>query len=217
MPKNNIHVELGKEEKYKFVLDRVRLGLSSTEIQRQLVISFPPITKYAAQKLYLAALDSVIAIDKSHRAQHRVAMVEILHGHLTGIQQDITNLSTEIQMIKDTDARRSALYNVIFDPKAKAGAKANAEAEVRTLARFPPQYYLNCLDRRVGFRMSAVKVVTELGRLHGLYVEEMPIIRAIQVMANSELIPSATASTLINLLAEFETAIDKIPVVSDCN
>ena len=66
-----------------------------------------------------------------------------------------------------------------------------------------------------------MKIVIEIARLNGLYVEELPILRAIQVMANSELIPADTARSLTSILENLETSIDRVgkpaPVESDVN
>lgn len=201
--------EIQLEERIKFVLDRVRMGLSSPEIYRQIMSKYE-INRHAASKVYRTALDSTIHIDISHRAHTRASMLEIIHAQLVGVQQDIGKISVEIQLVEDTEKKRNQLLEELarIDKKVE---RVPIEQELKGLARFPTRYYITCLDQRSRFRLLVVKFVTEIARLNGLYVEELPILRAIQIMANSELIPADTASGLLGLLGNLETQIDKLP------
>lgn len=187
----------------------VELGIGKSEIVRQIGSRFG-LSETQSRIWYHKANDSLISIDKDHRPRARAAMLEIIHAQLVGVQQDIGKISTEIQLVEDTEKKRNQLLEQLARTDKKV-ERVPLEQELKGLARFPTRYYITCLDQRSRFRLLVVKFVTEIARLNGLYVEELPILRAIQIMANSELIPADTASGLLSLLGNLETQIDKLP------
>ena len=42
------------------------------------------------------------------------------------------------------------------------------------------------------------------------YVEELPVIRALSILGNSELIPAGVAGSLIDILSNLELALDSV-------
>ena len=198
-----------EEERIVFVVNRIRMGIGKSEIVRQIGSRFG-LSETQSRIWYHKANDSLISIDKDHRPRARAAMLEIIHAQLVGVQQDIGKISTEIQLVEDTEKKRNQLLEQLARTDKKV-ERVPLEQELKGLARFPTRYYITCLDQRSRFRLLVVKFVTEIARLNGLYVEELPILRAIQIMANSELIPADTASGLLSLLGNLETQIDKLP------
>jgi hypothetical protein len=136
-------------------------------------------------------------------------MIEIVRAQLIGLQQDIAKLSTEIQSFEENRATRERIQVQLLDADDRERERLKREfAAVRPLK---PRYYLDCINQRASIRISLVKCVTEIGRLEGLYVEELPVIRALSVLGSSELIPAGVAGSLIDILSNLELALDAIP------
>ena len=117
-------------------------------------------------------------------------------------------VSQQIEAVEADRSRRSTIENQILN-SIDTLEIARLTRALKLVPVHRPKYLLSCLDQRSRFRSLVVKFVTEIARLNGLYVEELPILRAIQVMANSELIPADTASGLLSLLGNLETQIDR--------
>jgi hypothetical protein len=202
-------------DRNKFIIDRIRMGLSRVSIERDFAAKFQ-LGDTQTRLAYQTANDSLIVVDPNHAANTRAGLLEILHQQLVETNRDIGKVSQEIDLILETRSTRSRIEALILSSIDKV-EQAALKIELKSLPVHRSKYLLSCLDQRSRFRLLIVKMVTEIARLNGLYVEEMPILRAIQVMANSELIPADTACGLLTILGNLETSIDKIPVVTDMN
>jgi hypothetical protein len=196
------------EERISFVVDRIRMGISKAEIVRQIGSRFG-LSETQSRIWYHKSNDSLISIDKEQRPRARAAMIEIVRAQLIGLQQDIAKLSAEIQSYEENRATRERIQVQLLDTDDRERERLKRElAAVRPLK---PRYYLDCINQRASLRISIVRCVTEIGRLEGLYVEELPVIRALSVLGNSELIPAGVAGSLIDILSNLELALDTIP------
>jgi hypothetical protein len=199
------------EERISFVIDRIRMGLSKSEIVRQIENRYQ-LSTTQSRVWYIKAADSLISIDKEQIPRVRAAMIEIVHSQIIGLQQDLARVTTEIQSCELARETRSRIQAQLID--ANDRERERLKRELSAIKIIKPRYYLDCINQRSRFRISIVKCVVEISRLNGLYVEELPILRAIQVMANSELIPSDTASGLLSLLENLESSIDSLRAVT---
>jgi hypothetical protein len=196
------------QERIDWILDRIKIGMSKPDLIRQIENRYQLSTTQARIWLHKAS-DSLISIDKEHRPRLRAAMIEIVRAQLIGLQQDIAKLSTEIQSFEENRATRERIQVQLLDADDRERERLKREfAAVRPLK---PRYYLDCINQRASIRISLVKCVTEIGRLEGLYVEELPVIRALSVLGSSELIPAGVAGSLIDILSNLELALDAIP------
>jgi hypothetical protein len=186
------------EDRISFVVDRIHMGLSKMEIQRQLGIRFK-ISSTQSRIWTNKGYDSIVCIDKDQRPRVKAAMIEIIRSQIVGIQQDLARVSTEVQSCELARESRSRIQAQLID------------ADDRERERLKPRYYLDLITQKSRLRISIVKCVTEIGRLEGLYVEELPIIRALSVLGNSELIPAGVAGSLIDILSNLEIALDAVP------
>jgi hypothetical protein len=204
-------------ERNKFIIDRIRMGLSRVSIERDFAAKFQ-LGDTQTRLAYQTANDSLIVVDPNHAANTRAGLLEILHHQLVETNRDIGKVSQEIDLILETRSTRSRIEAQILssiDDKKIASLKI----ELKSLPVHRSKYLLSCLDQRSRFRSLVVKFVTEIARLNGLYIDEIPILRAIQIMANSELIPADTASGLLTILGNLETSIDRVgkTAVTDMN
>jgi hypothetical protein len=195
------------------------MGLSRVTIESQFADRFG-LGETQTRLAYQTANDSLIVVDPNHTANTRASLLEVLHHQLVETNRDISRVSQEIDLILNTRIKRTNLELQLASSIDK-DEQASLKIELKLLPVHRSKYLLSCLDQRSRFRLSIVKMVTEIARLNGLYVEELPILRAIQVMANSELIPADTAKSLSTLLENLETGIDRIgskkAVVTDMN
>lgn len=207
-------------ERNKFIIDRIRMGLSRVSIERDFAAKFQ-LGDTQTRLAYQTANDSLIVVDPAHTARTRSSLIEILHHQLVETNRDISKLSQEIDLILETRSTRSDIEVQLAGSIDKV-EQSSLKLELKSLPVHRSKYLLSCLDQRSRFRGLIIKFVTEIARLNGLYVEELPILRAIQIMANSELIPAETASGLLSLLGNLETSIDRLDskskaVVTDMN
>ena len=196
------------QERIDWILDRIKIGISKPDIVRQIENRYRLSTTQARIWLHKAS-DSLISIDKDRRPRLRAAMIEIVRAQLIGLQQDIAKVSAEIQSYEENRATRERIQVQLLD--ADDREQERLKREIAAVRPLKPRYYLDCINQRSRDRISIVKCVTELGRLEGLYVEELPILRALSVLGNSELIPSGVAGSLIDILSNLELALDSIP------
>ena len=197
------------EERVSFVVDRIRMGLGKAEIVRQIGSRFG-LSETQSRIWYHKANDSLISIDKDRRHRVRAATIEIVHFQLIGLQQDIAKISAEIRLYEVARATReiiqAQLVNVDDDRE-----RERLKRELAVVRPLKPRHYLDCINQRSRLRISIVKCAVEIGRLEGLYVEELPVIRALSVLGNSELIPAGVAGSLIDILSNLELALDSVP------
>ena len=196
------------QERIDWILDRIKTGISKPDIVRQIENRYQLSTTQARIWLHKAS-DSLISIDKNRRPRLRAAMIEIVRAQLIGLQQDISKVSVEIQSYEENRATRERIQVQLLD--ADDRERERLKREIAAVRPLKPRYYLDCINQRSRDRISIVKCVTELGRLEGLYVEELPILRALSVLGNSELIPSGVAGSLIDILSNLELALDSVP------
>jgi hypothetical protein len=212
--------EAEKADRNKFIIDRIRMGLSRVSIERDFAAKFQ-LGDTQTRLAYQTANDSLIVVDPNHTANTRAGLLEILHHQLVETNRDIAKISQEIDLILETRSTRSNI-EVQLAGSIDKDEQAALKIELKSLPIHRSKYLLSALETRSKFRLSIMKIVIEIARLNGLYVEELPILRAIQVMANSELIPAETASGLLSLLGNLETSIDRLDsksktVVTDVN
>jgi hypothetical protein len=194
-------------ERDKFIVDRIKMGLSRVSIESQFADRFG-LGETQCRLAYQQANDKLVVVDVNHSRNARAAMLEILHHQLVQTNLDISRVSDEINLILETRISRTNL-EVQLASSIDKGEQARLKIELKLLPIHRSKYLLSALETRSRVRLSIVKVVIEIARLNGLYVEELPILRAIQVMANSELIPADTAKSLSSLLENLETQIDR--------
>jgi hypothetical protein len=200
--------DIEAQERIDWILDRLKIGISKPDIIRQIENRYKLSTTQARIWLHKAS-DSLISIDKDHRPKLRAAMIEIVRAQLIGLQQDIAKVSVEIQSYEENRATKERIQVQLLD--ADDRERERLKGELTAVRPLKPRYYLDCISQRSSLRISIVKCVTEIGRLEGLYVEELPILRALSVLGNSELIPSGVAGSLIDILSNLELALDSIP------
>jgi hypothetical protein len=196
------------EDRISFVVDRIHMGLSKMEIQRQLGIRFK-ISSTQSRIWTNKGYDSIVCIDKDQRPRVKAAMIEIIRSQIVGIQQDLARVSTEVQSCELARESRSRIQAQLID--ADDRERERLKRELASVRQLKPRYYLDSINQRSRLRISIVKCVTEIGRLEGLYLEELPIIRALSILGNSELIPAGVAGSLIDILSNLEIALDAVP------
>jgi hypothetical protein len=201
--------KIEQQERIDWILDRVKIGMSKPDIIRQIENRYQ-LSTTQSRVWYHKANDSLISIDKERRPRVRASMLEIFHAQLVGVQQDIGKLSTEIQSYEENRATRVRIQTQLVNAD-DALDRQRLKRELAAVRPLKPRYYLDCINQRSRLRIAIVQCVTQIGRLEGLYVEELPVIRALSVLGNSELIPAKVAGSLIDILSNLELALDSVP------
>lgn len=171
--------KIEEQERIDWIIDRIKIGMSKSDLIRQIENRYE-LSTTQSRIWHHKASDSLISIDKDHRPRVRAALTEILHSQICGLQQDIAKVSAEIRSYVENRATRDTIQAQLVNADERERERLKRElAAVRPLK---PRYYLDCINQRARLRISIVKCVTEIGRLEGLYVEELPIIRALSVL-----------------------------------
>jgi hypothetical protein len=93
-------------DRNKFIIDRIKLGLSRVSIERDFAAKFQ-LGDTQTRLAYQTANDSLIVVDPNHAANTRAGLLEILHHQLVETNRDISKLSQEIDLILETRSTRS--------------------------------------------------------------------------------------------------------------
>ena len=199
--------QLEVNERIDYVLKLARLGISRFEIQNRITQKYNcGLTQ--ARIWYNRGVDSLIIVD-DEKPRTRAMILEIIHSQLVGFQQDLGKISDRINAMDANEDRAKMVteqLSIVTDPtQLKALGK-----ELKSIPYHSTKIYLDAIESRSKTRERIIKCCIEIGRLHGLYVEEMPIIKAIQVMAQSELIPAQVGADLLTLISGFERKLDAV-------
>ena len=196
------------DERIDYILKMVKLGISRVECQTRFQQKYN-CGMTQTRVWYSRAIDSLIVVDKDELPRTRAVILEILHAQLVGYHQDSGKITDRLaEMDADRDRRsmiQEQLLIVTDDKQTKALIR-----ELKSVPTHSIKTYLEAVDRRGKTRERIIKCCTEIGRLHGCYVEEMPLSKAISVLAQAEVLPASIASNLLSLIGNFEKQIDSL-------
>jgi hypothetical protein len=202
------------EERVQFVVSRIRSGLSRVEIIRQIAAEYNT-GETQSKEWYIKGADSLIVIDPHQRPRVRAGLIELLHAQLIGYQQDLSVIATDIKKVDDWLVQRTMLQEQLLAANLDVAREKRLQLELSFIPRLQHNAKTLLITHKVGVRDRIVKICTELARLHGLYVEEMPWLRAVQVLVENNLLPAETADNLLALLQDFTSRVEAIPSVTD--
>jgi hypothetical protein len=193
------------QERIEFVVERIGRGLSRTEIIGQLIDKYG-VGNSQAKNWYVRGADSLIVLDPNLRPQVRAGLLELLHVQLNGCYLDMDLVKGEMTRVDAWWAERNDLEATLV-----AGGidriDRETEARLRLQLGFIPNLTFKSKTILVihqgTIRDRIVRICTEIARLHGLYIEEMPWLRAVQVLVENNLLPSGAAENLLRLVQDF--------------
>ena len=200
-------------DRIEYILKHVKLGLSRIEVQNRFQLKYQ-CGATQTRIWYCRAIDTLIVVDKIEKPRVRAVLLEVLHSHLVGFNQDIAKISDRLAKMDADNDRRSMIEEQLLIVTDEKQVKALTK-ELRAVSDHPVKSYLEAIECRSKTRDRIIKCCAEIGRLHGLYIEEMPLTKAIQVMAQSEMIPAKTAGDLLDLITNFERNIDRLVTPSN--
>ena len=199
-------------DRIDYILRYIKLGFSRIECQNRFQAKYK-CGGTQTRLWYCRAVDSLIVVDKVEKPRVRAVLLEVLHSHLVGFQQDLGKITDRLtEMDGDRERRTMVVEQLAIHTDEKQIKSLNRE--LKSIPSHSIKVYLEAIESRSKTRDRITKTCTEIARLHGLYVEEMPIIKAIQVMAQSELIPAQIASDLLDLIGSLERNIDRVGTAS---
>ena len=95
-------------ERDKFIVDRIKMGLSRVSIESQFADRFG-LGETQCRLAYQTANDKLVVVDPNHTANTRAAMLEILHHQLVETNRDIAKVTDEINLVLETRSTRSRI------------------------------------------------------------------------------------------------------------
>ena len=200
-----------RESREKFILDRLRLGISRAEIQRQFGAKFSLCPRVCANWV-VDVSNSLVLLDPEERDRVRAAMLEVLHSQLVGVQDDIFKLSSEISKIEAARENRDVIVNRLIGCE-DAKLRRHLKQEIKLLPKYAWNAYVYSIEARSRLREKAIKICVEIGTLRGLYLQKLPIVRAIEILSSSQIVDTRTARNLIEIINNFEKGLDSISQV----
>jgi hypothetical protein len=192
--------------KNQFILDRVRAGLSRTEIVKQFVAEFE-VKKHAAYASYSKALQELVDNDPTAKERTRAALIEMLHAQIAGCQADLAAIVAEIKEFDEEKKKRKELE----DKLNKTGDKNEQRqliAELRGLPQLDRKqiYKPRLIEYKCRIRDRILKLYDQLANLHGLN-DKMPVLKAIDTLAGNGLLPATLATTVAGKIEEIESVV----------
>jgi hypothetical protein len=208
--------QLQGEERIQFVVTRIRSGLSRIEIMRQLAVEYKTGSSQT-RFWYMKGADSLIVIDPHERPRVRAGLIELLHAQLIGYQQDLSAIASEIKKVDDWLDQKAMIQEQLLGINLSVEQVNRFKLELSFIPKLQHNAKTMLITHKVSVRDRIVKICTELARLHGLYVEEMPWLRAVQVLVENNLLPAETADTMLTLLQDFTSKVEAIPPITNAD
>jgi hypothetical protein len=208
--------QLQGEERIQFVVTRIRSGLSRIEIMRQLAVEYKTGTTQT-KHWYMKGADSLIVVDPHERPRVRAGLIELLHAQLIGYQQDLSAIAGEIKKVDDWLDQKAMIQEQLLGINLSVEQVNRFKLELSFIPKLQHNAKTMLITHKVSVRDRIVKICTELARLHGLYVEEMPWLRAVQVLVENNLLPAETADTMLTLLQDFTSKVEAIPPITNAD
>jgi hypothetical protein len=204
--------QLQAEERIQFVVSRIRSGLSRIEIMRQIAAEYKT-GDTQTKHWYIKGADSLIVVDPKERPRVRAGLIELLHAQLIGYQQDLSAIAVDIKKVDDWLDQREIIHEQLLGSNLDVSREQRLQLELSFIPKVNYKSKTSLIIHKVSIRDRIVKICTEIGRLHGLYVEEMPWLRAVQVLVENNLLPASAAENLLGLLQDFTSKVESIPQV----
>jgi hypothetical protein len=208
--------QLQGEERIQFVVTRIRSGLSRIEIMRQLAAEYKTGSSQT-RFWYMKGADSLIVIDPHERPRVRAGLIELLHAQLIGYQQDLSAIAGEIKKVDDWLDQKAMIQEQLLGINLSVEQVNRFKLELSFIPKLQHNAKTMLITHKVSVRDRIVKICTELARLHGLYVEEMPWLKAVQVLVENNLLPAETADTMLTLLQDFTSKVEAIPPITNAD
>jgi hypothetical protein len=205
MPTINPH---RSQDRINFILNRIRTGLSRSEVQRQFAQQYKT-GRSQTFEWYNRALDSLIVIDPLESQRLRASIVEMYHTQIAGCQHDLASIQQEIVQVDDWWVLRHQLQEQLLTEKDK-NKHTQLNWELNNVPKLTPITKANLIEFKCRVRDRLIKLFGELARIHGLFTEEMPWMRAVQVLLDNNLLPSQTAENILSTIQGLTANINSV-------
>jgi hypothetical protein len=202
-----------KEERYKFVHDLVGTTLSRREITEMVAERFG-VTTRTAQNYFTEAMDAITDVDPRSQRRNRAMVIEKLSHLMKASQMDIDTLERMYQKCQAANDAKEAAMIALDDFESESQEFQLQTESIRRMPSHKISLLAGLIAEKGRIRSQLVRTLSDLSRIYGLYTE-MPLIQAIQVMANSELLPPELALKLSSSIVNIQQAIeDQMKTVS---
>lgn len=107
---------------------------------------------------------------------------------------------------------RAMMLEMLYFQASSAQADIRALQTLITIAELEPQVKPNAIAQMIGeksrVRSQLIKTLSDISRIYGLYTD-MPLLQAISVLANSEMLPPELAGRMLVAIEDISSSIEK--------
>jgi hypothetical protein len=195
-----------KAARIKFVLDRVGTTMSRRDLTEAVANEFGVSTR-SAQDIFNDAMDSITDVDPLTQRRNRSMVIEKLTNLMKAFQLDIDTLQKWITQCETENLAVTEAMTALSQLDEESDEFDILAAKIRKLPKHKIALMAGLVAEKGRLRANLVKTLSDMARIYGLYTE-MPLIQAIQVMANSELLPPELAMKLSGTINGLQRAIE---------
>jgi hypothetical protein len=107
---------------------------------------------------------------------------------------------------------RAMMLEMLYFQASSSQADIAALQALITTARLQPEVKPNAIAQMIGeksrVRAQLIKTLSDISRIYGLYTD-MPLLQAISVLANSEMLPPELAGRMLVAIEDISSSIEK--------
>ena len=197
--------EEARHDRIEFILQRLRMGFSTLETQKQFAKKFNYSAKTA--KKWVDEAFKALSIGNERKRKHLHALVvEMMHSQLTGYQNDLVTMQTQIQSQIEQGTERQALMNQIAHVDADQLRLIYAKLK---LIDVTPEKICDLIEKKSRVRERLARLMGDMCRVQGLYSGANDWRTALNVLLDNQMMPSSMANHLLGAIENFETQMNR--------
>lgn len=201
--------ESDKEARLDFVIHRLRMGISTLEIQKQFAQKFNYSSK-TAKKWVDLAFESIAQNNHRKRRHLHAMVVEMMHSQLTGYQNDLVAMQGQIQSQLELATEWMVLMSQL--PHLKGMSYSETQQRVKDI-EVTPAGICDLIEKKSRVRERMARTMVELCRIQGLYSGASDWRNAVSTLLDNDMLPAPIASNILNSIEEFESQNNKTPEI----
>jgi hypothetical protein len=194
-----------RHDRIDFVLQRLRMGFSTLETQKQFAKKYNYSSK-TAKKWVDHTFQTLSGTNERRRKHLHALVVEMMHSQLTGYQNDLVTMQTQIQSQIEMGVEKQALTNQI--PSANEQQLRLIYGKIKML-EVTPDKICDLIEKKSRVRERLSRLISELCRIQGLYAGANDWRTALNVLLDNRMLPSSVASHLLGAIESFETQMNR--------
>jgi hypothetical protein len=197
--------EEGRQDRIEFILQRLRMGFSTLETQKQFAQKYNYSSK--TSKKWVDQSFATLSRTNDRKRKHLHALVvEMMHSQLTGYQNDLVTMQTQIQGQIKQSTDRTALMEQL--PYAQSEQLKLLHAKLQLL-EVSPEKICDLLEKKSRVRERLSRLIGEMCRIQGLYSGANDWRSALNVLLDNRMLPPSVANHLLGAIENFEVQMNR--------